>query len=86
MPVNKSSLTTIDIFQLKILLKCLRINVNWYNYITSKIYSIDILTEESKPESTAGNMIDHISNYWTIIYHPKALVNLPYSLPTTNDN
>ena len=29
-PVNKSSLTTIDIFQLKILVKCWRINVNWY--------------------------------------------------------
>ena len=57
MPVNKSSLTTIDIFQLKILVKCLRINVNWYNYIMSKIYSIDMLTEESKPESTAGDMI-----------------------------
>jgi hypothetical protein len=50
------------------------------------IYSIDILTEESKPESTAVNMIDHISNYRTITYHLKDLVNLPYSLPTTNDN
>jgi len=29
-PVNKSSLTTIDIFQLKILANRQRINVNWY--------------------------------------------------------
>ena len=29
-PVNKSSLTTSDIFQLKLLAKCQRINVNWY--------------------------------------------------------
>jgi len=27
------------------------------SHITSKIYSMDMLTEESKPESTAGDMI-----------------------------
>jgi hypothetical protein len=32
-PVNKSSLTTIDIFQLKILANRQRINVNWYSFI-----------------------------------------------------
>jgi len=32
-PVNKSSLTTIDIFQLKILANRQRINVNWYIYV-----------------------------------------------------
>ena len=31
-PVNKSSLTTIDIFQLKILANRQRINVNWYRW------------------------------------------------------
>jgi hypothetical protein len=30
-PVNKSSLTTVDIFQLKILANRQRINVNWYS-------------------------------------------------------
>ena len=40
-PVNKSSLTTIDIFQLKILVNCYRINVNWYMLIeeAEKLYT-----------------------------------------------
>ena len=35
-PVNKSSLTTVDIFQLKIVANRQRINVNWYNSTTTK--------------------------------------------------
>jgi hypothetical protein len=31
-PIKKNPVTTIDVFQLKILEKCQRINVNWYRY------------------------------------------------------
>ena len=40
-PVNKSSLTTIDIFQLKILANRQRINVNWYSI--SLLYAEKVL-------------------------------------------
>ena len=39
-PVNKSSLTTIDIFQLKILANRRRINVNWYSYRSSFVLGL----------------------------------------------
>jgi hypothetical protein len=60
-PVKKSSLTTIDIFQLKILANCQRINVNWYkwkerrrfikihvaiNVKTKQIYSMEVTKED----------------------------------------
>ena len=49
-PVNKSSLTTIDIFQLKILVNCYRINVNWYMLIeeAEKLYTSLIKRGEIK--------------------------------------
>jgi hypothetical protein len=44
-PIKKSPVTTIDVFQLKILEKCQRINVNWYGYEKyidyNKTYRID---------------------------------------------
>jgi len=46
-PIKKSpvtTVTTIDVFQLKILEKCQRINVNWYSFVENIINIIRLVS------------------------------------------